>query len=169
MKNKGTIKKILIGLVVAIVLLGVYAAVTSNNDDVQGASSLSSLVGQGNLGQVQETDTALANAEILRILGSIENISLDDDIFTNPVFRELEDSRFTIPKPTRIGRPNPFLPIGFDSFAGSTVQSQPVFTQESQDFFNQVSGAQNTESINNQGTTFEQNQGSNFFDEIPAA
>lgn len=162
MKNKGTIKKILIGLVVAIVLLGVYAAVTSTNNDVQGASSLSSLVGQGNLGQVQETDTALANAEILRILGSIENISLDDDIFTNPVFRELEDSRFSIPKPTRIGRPNPFLPIGFDSLAGSTVQTQSV-TQQSQDFFSQVSETQNTESLNN---SVVENQGSNFFDEV---
>lgn len=156
MKNKGTIKKILIGLVVAIAILGVYAAVTSTNDaGVSTTSSLSSLVGQGNLGQVQETDTALANAEILRILGSIENIDLDDDIFTNPVFRELEDSRFTIPKPTRIGRPNPFLPIGFDSFAGTT-NTQPTFTQESENFFNAVSqGGQNTTS-----------ESSNFFNEI---
>jgi hypothetical protein len=119
MKNKGTIKKILIALVIAVLLLGVYSVITGTDETTGGVSSLSSLVGQGNLGQVQETDTALANAEILRILGSIETISLDDDIFSNPVFRELEDSRFTIPNPTRIGRPNPFRPIGFDSFVNT--------------------------------------------------
>lgn len=169
MKNKGTIKKILIGLFVAIVLLGVFAAVTSNNSDVQGNSSLSSLIGQGNLGQVQETDSALANAEILRILGSIENISLDDDIFTNPVFRELEDSRFTIPKPTRIGRPNPFLPIGFDGFTGSSTQNQSTLTQEqeSQNFFNQVSDSQSNGFINSDTNFITENQGSNFFNETP--
>jgi hypothetical protein len=138
MKNKGTIKKILIGLVVAVVLLVAYSALNTNVETSSGTSSLSSLVGQGNLGQVQETNTALANAEILRILGSIENISLDDDIFTNPVFRELEDSRFTIPKPTRIGRPNPFLPIGFNSFSGTSSESNNDFTDESQSFFNVI-------------------------------
>lgn len=137
MKNKGTIKKILIGLVVAVLLLAAYAALNSEVETSTGTSSLSSLVGQGSLGQVQETDTALANAEILRILGSIESITLDDDIFTDPVFRELEDSRFTIPKPTRIGRPNPFLAIGFDSFSGVT-STNSNFTPESQTFFNAV-------------------------------
>ena len=135
MKKKGTIKKILITLVVAIALIGVYSVVIDNDQSTGGISSLSSLVEQGGLGRVQETDTALANAEILRILGSIETISLDDDIFTNPVFRELEDSRFTIPNPTRIGRPNPFRPIGFDSFI--EMNSTVTFTdnQISDGFF----------------------------------
>lgn len=155
MKNKGTIKKILIGLVVAIVLLAAYATLNGNVETSTGTSSLSSLVGQGNLGQVQETDTALANAEILRILGSIENINLDDDIFTNPVFRELEDSRFTIPKPTRIGRPNPFLPIGFDSFSGTSSVVNNGFTQESENFFNTIStGAQDTNTVQSNPTGF---------------
>lgn len=129
MKNKKTIKNIIIGLVVAILLLGVYAVITSgaeNQGGSSGSSSLTSLIGSGNLGQVQESNTDLANAEILRILGSIQNIDLDDDIFNNPVFRELEDSRFTIPKPVLIGRPNPFLPIGFDAL----VQTQTGGTQE---------------------------------------
>lgn len=117
MKNKKTIKNIIIGLVVAIVLLGVYAAVDSTNQERRTSNSLSSLIGSGSFGKIDESDTGLANAEILRILGSIQNIHLDDDIFNNPVFRELEDSRFSIPKPVRIGRPNPFLPIGFDVLA----------------------------------------------------
>lgn len=125
MKNKQTIKNIVIGLVVAILLLGAYAAITSESENSTGTSSLSSLIGSGNFGEVKESNTDLANAEILRILGSIQNINLDDDIFKNPVFRELEDSRFTIPKPVIIGRPNPFLPIGFDSLAqGNTSNDQ---------------------------------------------
>jgi len=114
MKNKKTIKNIIIGLVVAIIGLAVYSFLNPSEDQGD-SSSLTSLLASGSFGQVQETDTDLANAEILRILGNIQNITLDDDIFTNPVFRELEDSRFSIPKPIRIGRPNPFRPIGFDS------------------------------------------------------
>lgn len=120
MKNKKTIKNIILGLVVAVILLGVYAAISGNNEDkALTTGALSSLTGGGGLGKVKETDTSLANAEILRILGSIENITLRDDIFTNPVFRALEDSQFVIPKPVRIGRPNPFLPIGFDAVLAS--------------------------------------------------
>lgn len=114
MNSKKTIKNIILGLVVAIVLLGVYAAINGSKDTKVSTGSLSSLTGGGGLGKVKETNSTLANAEILRILGSIENINLNDDIFANPVFRALEDSRFVIPKPIRIGRPNPFLPIGYD-------------------------------------------------------
>lgn len=129
MKNKKTIKNIIIALVVAIVLVGVYAAITSNNEDgAISTSSLSSLTGGGPLGKVDESDTTLANAEILRILGNIQNINLNDDLFANPVFQSLEDSRFVIPKPVRIGRPNPFLPIGFDSIINPGIEE--TFVQE---------------------------------------
>ena len=115
MKNKKTIKNIILGLVIAICGLIIFAVVNGNSDEEGSTSSLSSLIGSGSFGEIKESNTDLANAEILRILGSIQNITLDDDIFNNPVFRELEDSRFTIPKPVRICRPNPFLPIGFDT------------------------------------------------------
>jgi len=39
----------------------------------------------------------------------------------------LRDTRFTIPRPTSIGRPNPFLPIGFDDVSIQEVQDiEPV-------------------------------------------
>ncbi len=122
MKNKKTIQKIFIGLVIAVVLLVAYAVLNGNSVD-RNNSTLSSSIKSGSLGQIQETDTALANAEILRILGAIKDINLEDDIFTNPVFKELVDSRFSIPRPLRIGRPNPFFPIGFDSIAESNQAS----------------------------------------------
>lgn len=116
MKNKKTIKNIILGLVIAICGLIIFAVLNKgSNSGSESSSSLSSLIGSGSFGEIKESNTDLANAEILRILGSIQNITLDDDIFNNPVFKELEDSRFTIPKPVRIGRPNPFLPIGFDA------------------------------------------------------
>lgn len=153
MKNKKTIKNIVIGLVVAILGLGVYAFLSGNGSEQVGgsANSLSSLIGSGNFGEVKESNTDLANAEILRILGSIQNISLDVDIFENPVFRELEDSRFTIPKPTIIGRPNPFLPIGFNVL----VREDTSVTQTN-NFENQ---GLETNQIDNEATT----EASNFF------
>ena len=117
MNDKKTIKNILIGLFVAIALLVGYSLLApQNTDSNQGGrlAGLSSLLDGSSMGQIEETDATVANSEILKILGNIQNISLEDDIFTNPVFRKLKDSRFIIPKPLIIGRPNPFLPIGYD-------------------------------------------------------
>jgi hypothetical protein len=128
MKKNNTIKKIFIGFFVVLLLLIGYAAMNgSGNEGQENSSTLTSLLNVNSLGQIQDTDTALANAEILRILGSIKDIQLEDDIFDDPVFKELRDGRFVIPNPRTIGRPNPFLPIGFTSFS-STPQSS-VSTQ----------------------------------------
>ena len=134
-------------MVVAVVLIGVYAAITSTQGTSESgqAGSFSSLTGSNGLGKVKETDTSLANAEILRILGSIENINLNDDIFANPVFQSLEDSRFVIPKPVRIGRPNPFLPIGFDAvLASQTSEEDPFLDGGENSFFDDDSTATTT-------------------------
>ena len=125
MKNSKKIKNVVIGLIIAILVLIGYAAVNGDTAGLAGesTSSLTTLVSSGNFGQVKESDTDLANAEILKILGSIQTISLNDDIFENPVFRQLEDDEFPIRKPAQIGRPNPFLPIGFDALAGVSTSS----------------------------------------------
>ena len=36
------------------------------------------------------------------------------------MFKRLKDSHFSIPSPVRIGRRNPFLPIGFDPIINAT-------------------------------------------------
>lgn len=116
MNNKKTIKNILIGLGIAIALLAVYSIFFSKKGPLDPKQvGLSSIIGNSGIGQIQETDTTLANADILKILGSIQNIELRDDIFANPVFRKLKDTNYAIPRPSQIGRPNPFLPIGFDT------------------------------------------------------
>lgn len=129
MKKKSPIKNIFIGFFVVLVLLIAYAAMNTEEGVEGGTSTLTSLLSANSLGEIQDTDTALANAEILRILGSIKDIQLEADIFDNPLFRELEDGQFIIPNPRTIGRPNPFLPIGFNSFSTpsqSTINNQAV-------------------------------------------
>lgn len=136
MNKKGTIKKIIIALFVAIGVLVIFSMMQGNQGmQTGGSSSLSSMISSGTMGQVQEANTALANAEILRILGNIQTINLNIDIFANPVFRQLHDSRFSIPRPTHIGRPNPFLPIGFDTIA--VIQQPAPFENNQPGFFDE--------------------------------
>ena len=143
MKNKKTIRNIILGLFGAILLVAAYAFVNGNPDVPTDTGTLSSIVSSDTYGQIKETDTQLANADILRILGNIRTIQLEDEIFSNPVFGLLEDSRFRIPAPGPAGRPNPFLPIGFDFAIGTQFQNQ---TQTDTGLDNgQTDGSQNTD------------------------
>lgn len=140
MKNKQTIKKVLIGLVIAIAILVAYSMFNGGSKDSISSGGLSSLIGSSSTGQIDETETMVANAEILKILGSIEHIELHDDIFTNPIFRKLKDTNFAIPRPSRVGRKNPFLSIGFDTLVnlGQTqdeVVSQDQSEEDNEGFF----------------------------------
>ncbi len=146
MKSKKTIKNILIGLVIAVALLIVYSLVAAPASNTTGGNnSLSSLLQSSSFGRIEENQANLANAEILRILGSIKSISLEDDIFSNPAFAQLNDTQFTIPSPLRVGRPNPFLPIGFDAIfeAQSSSDLSDVLEGEGEvsgsDFFEEPS------------------------------
>ncbi len=159
MNDKKTIKKILLGLLVAIALLVGYSFF-SQKDNTQSLGGLSSLLNSSALGQIQETDVKLANAEILKILGSIQNIELKDDIFTSPIFKKLKDSNFIIPKPVRIGRVNPFLPIGFDVINNEDIVIQDngegidagssSVTNSDDDFFDDLFGGLDLSSLDDE-------------------
>ncbi len=125
MSSKKTIQNILIGLLVAVALLVGYSLINEEAGEDVSAGQLLSIFEE--TGSVDDGEIQLANQEILRILSNIQNIELKEDIFKNPVFRDLRDTRFTIPRPTSIGRPNPFLPIGFDDVSIQEVQDiEPV-------------------------------------------
>ena len=66
MNNKKTIQKILIGLGIAIALLVVYSMLApgTENQGVGEKTGLTSLLDSSVLGQIEETDTKLANAEV---------------------------------------------------------------------------------------------------------
>ncbi len=118
MKTKKTIKQILVALGVAFGALVLYAVFSGgfqakpSKGGVTGG--LVSTQGKSTTGIIQETDVEAANAQILKVLGSVNKIELNDEILSNPIFRQLKDSRFSIPRPVRIGRPNPFAPIGVE-------------------------------------------------------
>ena len=126
MKDKKTIKNILIGLVIAIIALVAYSIFSSKTGTkkITQNSGLSSKLDSQTLGQIKESDTTVMNSKILKILGSIQNIELKDDIFANPVFRKLKDKNFVVTLPARIGRENPFLPIGYDSLSQENVSEK---------------------------------------------
>ena len=130
MNNKKTIQKIIIVLLISIALFAGYSYFTQNSEgpSTGGLSSIGSAF--SNSPVVDDSDVQLANTEILRILGSIQNITLNDDIFSNPVFRDLRDTRFTIPRPLQIGRSNPFLPIGFDDVTIQLIQEEEPVPEE---------------------------------------
>ena len=123
MKNKKTIKQILIALGVAVAILLLYAAFSGGFSQNQAQGGLVSKNGKSvSGGVVREEDVTVANQKILKILGSVNDIQLNDDIFSNPLFRQLRDSRFTIPRPIRIGRPNPFASIGAEMILSQQQQ-----------------------------------------------
>lgn len=55
-------------------------------------------------------DSAISG-DLLATLGSLHTITLDNSIFTNPVFVSLSDFGVSLP-PESSGRGNPFAPIG---------------------------------------------------------
>lgn len=54
--------------------------------------------------------------QFLTTLLSVNNIKLDDSIFSDPTFATLKDSSITLVDDGTEGRPNPFSPIGTDIF-----------------------------------------------------
>jgi hypothetical protein len=59
---------------------------------------------------------------ILVLLGQLNRVTLDDSIFSNPIFTSL----ISFEKPIQeqaVGRPNPFLPIGVDNVSGVVIPS----------------------------------------------
>lgn len=64
--------------------------------------------------EVQLSPQISKGSEILALLADLENIRLDEGIFSNPMFQELQDfSRELNPEPK--GRSNPFAPLGQDA------------------------------------------------------
>lgn len=52
--------------------------------------------------------------ELLNVLLSLNNITLDDEVFSSPLFENLQDFSITLPDTGATGRGNPFAPIGVE-------------------------------------------------------
>ena len=112
MKNL-PIKKIIIGVVIVILLFGLYKAFSGGEEE----AALSS-----------ETPSGLPAEQggvLLSLLLELKSITLADAIFADAAFQTLED--FTVKLvPEPIGRRNPFAPIG----TVESVETAPASTTE---------------------------------------
>lgn len=64
-----------------------------------------------------------SSAEFLDLLLSVKNISLNKNLFDNPIFRDrLQDFSRELPE-RPIGRPNPFAPFGVGDNGTSTARA----------------------------------------------
>ena len=75
----------------------------------------------------------LDGEEILRLLRSLDSISLSDDLSRNPIFNSLTNNSVAL-TPGNFGRANPFLPVSLSggasvssSFFGQATSTLPFF------------------------------------------
>ncbi len=130
-KTRKSVKQILIVLGVAVLALIVYALLSgSGSKSLDKKSGLVSTQGKALQGQIREKDIDLANNRILKVLESVRNIQLNDEIFKNPIFLKLKDSRFSIPRPVRVGRPNPFASIGAEYLTQEENEGEEQVAQQ---------------------------------------
>lgn len=62
--------------------------------------------------------------ELLTVLLSLNNIRLDEEVFSSPLFTSLEDFSIALPDSGTTGRDNPFAPIGVEETVGSVPGEQ---------------------------------------------
>lgn len=109
------IKNILIVVVVGVVLIFVYIFFIRSTGEEK--NSLVSTSGNNELIPTTNTTNqdSLATKDFLNVLLSVKSIKLDDGIFSDIAFTNLNDSNVVLTPDGTEGRPNPFAPIGSDS------------------------------------------------------
>ena len=105
------IKNIIIFLAIGVVFVLIYFFYIKASPPVaplvssSGASATSNVSGS--------TDSSITQS-FLTLLLSVNNIKLDDTIFSDSAFQSLHDSSITLTPDTTTGRVNPFAPLGTD-------------------------------------------------------
>lgn len=104
-------KNIIIVILVIIIAGVAYTVLTGNKDNRLLISNISV-----NISSAIESD-------LLNLLLDIKSVKLDENIFSNPAFKSLEDfGQELAPEP--VGRENPFAPIGLDANQESGITNQ---------------------------------------------
>jgi hypothetical protein len=118
------IKNILIIVAVGVVLMLVYVFfIRSTGEEENGLVSTSS---NNELIPTTNQDS-LDTKDFLSVLLSVKSIRLDDAIFSDISFTNLNDSNIVLTPDGNEGRPNPFAPIGADA-ALPPVNNKPSST-----------------------------------------
>jgi hypothetical protein len=115
------VKNAIIFIVIGIIIVSIYV-IFIQKDPVTPNLTVSSPTGvitETSTTSENTSDTKNVNTELskdfLSVLLSIQNISLDDSIFSNTAFMHLKDSTIVLSPDGSEGRPNPFAPIGAES------------------------------------------------------
>ena len=116
-----TIRNIIIFIVIGAVLVLVYIFFIRKSPDDAAAliSSSSSSVAPSS---VAKGDNSLITQDFLTLLLSVKSIKLDDTIFSDPAFTNLDSSHsIMLTQDGTEGRPNPFAPLGSDVITTSVI------------------------------------------------
>ena len=118
------LKKIIIGIIIAIILFVAYAILKPD-------PAAEVLIGNrdGAVGTISDQQSRILGAQITQALLKIDQIKLDRSVFDNVIFKSLSDrSQNIAPEPW--GRSNPFAPLG-DTSVNSAVRDTPEITNAS--------------------------------------
>lgn len=105
------IKNIIIFVVIAVILILAYVFLFKKSPE---QANLVSSTGNSVLPSSSSDQGSLMGKDFLSLLLNVENIKLDDTIFTDPAFATLHDSTIELIQDGNEGRPNPFAPLGSD-------------------------------------------------------
>ncbi len=123
------IKNIIIFVAIAVVLGLAYVffikAPSDSSTNLVTTTPTPAITGTTGAVTANSISSSLAANDFLSLLLNINDIKLDDSIFSNPAFTNLRDSSITLMPDGTEGRPNPFAQFGNDSLA-PTIQTTPT-------------------------------------------
>lgn len=111
MKLSPTLKKLLIALGVIVLIAVIYFVVSGQGGTpAPSTSSLSSTTRTNAVTPLNASATTTTGSTLLSLLGRVQTLTLNADIFSNPSFQSLQDFSLSLPAVTSRGRRNPFSP-----------------------------------------------------------
>ena len=126
------IKNIIIFITIAIIVIAVaffFFKKKIKEDNLVSSNNSPSTSKSSNTNSKPKEESRLAS-EFLTLLLSVENIKLDDSIFSDIAFFSLHDSSIVLELESKEGRPNPFAPIGSEFNTPETSDILDLNTQK---------------------------------------
>ncbi|MFA6353346.1 MAG: hypothetical protein WCW93_00190 [Candidatus Paceibacterota bacterium] len=127
------IKNIIIFSIIAIAFILIYVFFPKSSPPEANLVSsgtgvtLPNMDGSTNEASIKNTNSLIAK-DFLSIFSNIQNIKLDDAIFSDGAFNSLHDSSIVLTPDGTEGRPNPFAQFGNDAVVSTTQTTPPDIT-----------------------------------------
>lgn len=120
MKSKS--KSMLIAFLIVLVIVFVVMMVRRKGS----SAGVPDLVSSSGPAGTDQSGGSAAPDDFLASLLNVQNIKLDESIFSDPAFASLHDSSILLIPDGTEGRPNPFAPIGSDAAAVPVAPAAPA-------------------------------------------